>query len=313
MLEVEYLPAVVPPEAQHAIPHDDWCVCTHCCPAPCTVPKCSVCCACRAIYLLRILPSHPMLRARRMPTPLPPPQPRALRCCAYRRVSAVAACSPSQAASGSYDGSVRLWDGACLLSPCLPIPAVAPRQRLAVHCIARTCGAHSIVCTQTPCPLPPALRADKAQCVGSFTAHAGGVTCMAAVAGGGDAGPLLVTGGRDYELHLWRLSPASASGSGRNGASSANEAGSLVAVYRGHEGEVACVAASPSGAMCCSGGWDGQLLLWRAGACVVPSCVGEQGVFDGSVLAHPRHSRLDNGFMLLHAAVKLPSSRQCSG
>jgi WD40 repeat protein len=52
---------------------------------------------------------------------------------------------------------------------------------------------------------------------------------------------------------------------GAHSSSSGQQPPQLVAEYSGHKEAVQAVAAHPVGSWCCSGGWDGQLLLWRTG------------------------------------------------
>lgn len=88
----------------------------------------------------------------------------------------------------------------------------------------------------------------------SFAAHRGPI--KAAVALRSSAGQLLLTAGGDMVGRVWR-------GVGEAG----DEAGQpqAVAVLRGHSEGVEAAAASADGRACCTGGWDGKLLLWQSG------------------------------------------------
>lgn len=98
---------------------------------------------------------------------------------------------------------------------------------------------------------------------------------------------LLLSAGKDNTLRLWDIGPAvptnhqQQNGTSKKGASSRSSSGAVqcVAEYRGHTEAVQAVAANPAGSLCCSGGWDGQLLLWRTGVWGVwaGGCWGLQG------------------------------------
>eukprot|EP00879_Flechtneria_rotunda_P011935 GHRR01012466.1.p1 GENE.GHRR01012466.1~~GHRR01012466.1.p1 ORF type:complete len:324 (+),score=143.69 GHRR01012466.1:1251-2222(+) len=78
---------------------------------------------------------------------------------------------------------------------------------------------------------------------------------------------LLLSAGKDHALRLWQLTVGPHQQQQHNGAVNGvtRPSAQCVAVYLGHEESVQSVAASPGGDYCCSGGWDGQLLLWRTG------------------------------------------------
>lgn len=106
---------------------------------------------------------------------------------------------------------------------------------------------------------------------------------MAAVAAAAAAGhqqpqqqQLLLSAGKDHKLKLWELGAAGSAQQQQqqqNGTSKKDAHSSsggtcqphLVAEYAGHKEAVQAVAADPAGSWCCSGGWDGQLLLWKTG------------------------------------------------
>eukprot|EP00879_Flechtneria_rotunda_P029827 GHRR01032281.1.p4 GENE.GHRR01032281.1~~GHRR01032281.1.p4 ORF type:complete len:114 (+),score=47.28 GHRR01032281.1:1251-1592(+) len=91
---------------------------------------------------------------------------------------------------------------------------------------------------------------------------------------------LLLSAGKDHALRLWQLTVGPHQQQQHNGAVNGvtRPSAQCVAVYLGHEESVQSVAASPGGDYCCSGGWDGQLLLWRTGgqmaSPVLVGCVG---------------------------------------
>ena len=89
----------------------------------------------------------------------------------------------------------------------------------------------------------------------SFAAHKGAVKAAAVVASNTNA-PLLITGGDDCCARVWSW-PSSNSAS-----SSVPE---LQAVLTGHTASVQAVAVSPEGDRCVTGGWDGQILMYRCG------------------------------------------------
>lgn len=130
------------------------------------------------------------------------------------------------------------------------------------------------------CPVHPT---DAGQCLQEFPGHKGGVNALAALtatAAGSNTHSLLLSAGKDHKLRLWQLQAAAASqqngvSSKKAGSSSGgNAAVQCVAEYEGHQEAVQSVAASPAGSLCCSGGWDGQLLLWRTGE--RDTCLGQK-------------------------------------
>jgi ribosome biogenesis protein YTM1 len=130
-----------------------------------------------------------------------------------------------------------------------------------------------------------------------FAAHKGGVNALAPVPAAGGAAaaaaaqkhagrkqqkqqqqqqqeqqaPLLLSAGKDHKLRLWCLQ-------GGDGGAAPPAAARCVAEYCGHSDAVQAVAADPGGTRCASGGWDGQLLLWRAGGALAD---GEQAAAGG--------------------------------
>jgi WD40 repeat protein len=132
---------------------------------------------------------------------------------------------------------------------------------------------------------------DAGDCLQEFAGHKGGVNALAAVAAAAAAGrqqqqqqqqqhSLLLSAGKDHKLKLWDLGAAgsgaaqqqqngvsSKKGAAKNSSSSSSIAGAVrcVAEYVGHKDGVQAVAAHPDDSWCCSGGWDGQLLLWKTG------------------------------------------------
>lgn len=127
------------------------------------------------------------------------------------------------------------------------------------------------------------LSADAGECLQEFAGHKGGVNALAAVAAAAAAGrqqqqqqhSLLLSAGKDHKLKLWDLGEAGTgaqqqqNGLNKKGShresSGTTSAVRCVAEYVGHTEGVQAVAAHPAGSWCCSGGWDGQLLLWKTG------------------------------------------------
>lgn len=83
------------------------------------------------------------------------------------------------------------------------------------------------------------------------TGHVGGVTCAA----GDGAWGVVVTGGAEGELRLWRGLLDEEQGEGHSQAS-------CVLLGERHVGGVASVAVTPDGARALSGGADGRVRLW---------------------------------------------------
>jgi WD40 repeat protein len=118
--------------------------------------------------------------------------------------------------------------------------------------------------------------AGSGDCQQEFAGHKGGVNALAAVPAAATSKQhqqhsLLLSAGKDHKLKLWDIAPATAAVQQQNGAStkgsnsSSNGSVRCVAECVGHKEAVQAVAAHPSGSWCCSGGWDGQLLLWKTG------------------------------------------------
>ena len=76
-----------------------------------------------------------------------------------------------------------------------------------------------------------------------------GVAWLQPAGGGGAA--RAATASKDHTVRTWRL----------DGETSACES-----IGSGHDDAVECLCANPAGSRLCSGGWDGQLLLWRRAA-----------------------------------------------
>ncbi|KAJ9514254.1 hypothetical protein QJQ45_012237 [Haematococcus lacustris] len=101
------------------------------------------------------------------------------------------------------------------------------------------------------------------RCTHSWTAHPGGVNTVASAAlqlpGRKQAVQLVASGGKDHAVCLWQVDHAS----------DPSPTHHLLASCRGHTDSVECVALSPDTQHLASCGWDGALLVWRAGQAVV--------------------------------------------
>ncbi|KAJ9514404.1 hypothetical protein QJQ45_012375 [Haematococcus lacustris] len=101
------------------------------------------------------------------------------------------------------------------------------------------------------------------RCTHSWTAHPGGVNTVASAAlqlpGRKQAVQLVASGGKDHAVCLWQVDHAS----------DPSPTHHLLASCRGHTDSVECVALSPDTRHLASCGWDGALLVWRAGQAVV--------------------------------------------
>jgi WD40 repeat protein len=108
----------------------------------------------------------------------------------------------------------------------------------------------------------------KCTAVVDFAAHEDGVNDLVSLPGGphnSAAGTdlQLLSCGKDRTARLWALQQQDSTG---GGSSSKRSSVQCLAVCEAHTDAVQCVAASPAGGVCASGGWDGQLLMWRVGA-----------------------------------------------
>ncbi len=90
--------------------------------------------------------------------------------------------------------------------------------------------------------------------VGSFAAHKGAIKSSAAI--NGDINQQLITGGADCVARVWRWSKSSTDGSASP---------ELLAVLKGHTASIEAVVANADGDRCVTAGWDGQILMYRAG------------------------------------------------
>ena len=170
-------------------------------------------------------------------------------CLSPCRVSCVDAQSAQSIISGSYDGNVRIWNG---------------KQTLASRRFIITCsGDRRLNKYQYPERWPGfelyfCYILGEMQCQTTFHAHADGVNAVACLPAGQGEG-LILTAGKDHLVKLWQSS------SGPKDSWSCR----LVAQYAAHADAVESIALSPSGDRMASCGWDGALLLWRAGAAVL--------------------------------------------
>ncbi len=112
----------------------------------------------------------------------------------------------------------------------------------------------------------------------SWAAHKGPVQAATAVASAAGEGPLLLTAGNDNVALLWRGLAAAARGGG---------APEAAAVLKGHGDTIQGAAAAPDGNLCCTGGWDSRLLVWRCGDALLAAAeageeAGENGKAGGT-------------------------------
>lgn len=113
----------------------------------------------------------------------------------------------------------------------------------------------------------------------SWAAHKGPVQAAAVVASAAGQGPLLLTAGNDNVAVLWRGLAAAAGGGGTPEAA---------ALLKGHSDTIQDAAAAPDGNLCCTGGWDSRLLVWRCGDALLAAAeageeeAGEVGKAGGS-------------------------------
>jgi WD40 repeat protein len=136
-----------------------------------------------------------------------------------------------------------------------------------------------------PLLLPVMYRpAGAGDCMLEFSAHKLGVNALARVTAAAgqqqqqqQQQSLLLSAGKDHAVRLWQISAganmqqqqqqAGKGSKSSSSSSSSSTAAHCAVVYKGHKEAVQSVAVSPGADMCCSGGWDGQLLLWRTGWC----------------------------------------------
>ncbi|GFH11744.1 ribosome biogenesis protein WDR12 homolog, partial [Haematococcus lacustris] len=106
------------------------------------------------------------------------------------------------------------------------------------------------------------LTGEAPRCTHSWTAHPSGVNTVASAAlqlpGRKQAVQLVASGGKDHAVCLWQVDHAS----------DPSPTHHLLASCRGHTDSVECVALSPDTQNLASCGWDGALLVWRAGQAV---------------------------------------------
>jgi ribosome biogenesis protein YTM1 len=142
-----------------------------------------------------------------------------------------------------------------------------------------------------------------------FTAHAGGVNSCFHLTNSSStqAPPLLSSSGKDHTVRLWQLYPSSTSDTpaGAVQVSPVN-----IAVAQGHKDAVQAVAGSPSGQLCCSAGWDGQLLLWDTGAEAVAAAAEAAAAAVAKLGQQSRKKRKTGGQEGLSAAAAEPLQLQ---
>jgi WD40 repeat protein len=127
--------------------------------------------------------------------------------------------------------------------------------------------------------------AGSGDCRLEFSAHKQGVNALASLKNPASQPQqqqpsLLLSAGKDHAVRMWQVSAVQqqqqqqqqqASKGATSSISSASA--QCVVLYKGHKEAVQAVAVSPAADMCCSGGWDGQLLLWRTGGCRFWCCI----------------------------------------
>ena len=107
--------------------------------------------------------------------------------------------------------------------------------------------------------------------VGSFAAHKGAIKASSSINNGEIQGQL-ITGGADCVARVWRWSKSI-------DGSSCPE---LLAVLKGHTASVEAVVTNRDGDRCVTAGWDGQILMYRAGEELEEAAVGGSEGDDGA-------------------------------
>ncbi|KAK9830819.1 hypothetical protein WJX74_008517 [Apatococcus lobatus] len=187
-------------------------------------------------------------------------------------VSAVACLKSALRLSGSYDGSIRVWDGdgACL--------SITPAHKGGVNVIRP-------LPTSSSASAPPLL-----------------------VSAGKDQKARLWTG-PPQDAPASHGAHHSATRLTNGSASAQQDTLQAVAVYGGHTDAVQCAAVNPVGSRLATGGWDSHLFLWPTGAEVAASALDGSAAAPVKPSSAARKKRKGEAGSAPAAAIAEPASQ----